>query len=172
LALSIAALPSVVHGTTTNPSAEDMMNAILQVIQNILSIKDNEGEPMNSNAKSFTVMVPVNLMGPTIAAVNNATLGNNVTNTLVTLANQQDGGFKINVEVNPRLTWNNKFVVFRNDARVKALIRQEEVGVEMKAIAEGSELEFENNVHHYGVHAIRNVGFGYWQYGCMGLLGS
>ena len=149
-----------------------MMNAILQVIQNILSIKDNEGEPMNSNAKSFTVMVPVNLMGPTIAAVNNATLGNNVTNTLVTLANQQDGGFKINVEVNPRLTWNNKFVVFRNDARVKALIRQEEVGVEMKAIAEGSELEFENNVHHYGVHAIRNVGFGYWQYGCMGLLGS
>ncbi|MBI5872985.1 MAG: Mu-like prophage major head subunit gpT family protein, partial [Candidatus Omnitrophica bacterium] len=31
------------------------------------------------------------------------------------------------------------------------------------AIAEGSEEEFKNNRHLYGVKASRNVGYGYWQ---------
>jgi len=168
LAFTLSGFPVTVHGSSTFPSAEEMAVAILQTIQNMLLIKDNQGKVMNAMAKKFTVMVPVGLMGPAIAAVNNATLGNNVTNSLVTLASKN--GFQIEVEVNPMLNWTNKFAVFRTDARVKPMIRQEEVGVEMKAIAEGSELEFEDNVHHYGVHAIRNVGFGYWQYACLAVL--
>ncbi len=32
------------------------------------------------------------------------------------------------------------------------------------AKAEGSEYEFDNDAHQYGIKAIRNVGYGYWQY--------
>ena len=53
---------------------------------------------------------------------------------------------------NPRLTgWENKFVVFRCDSSVQAFIRQEEKDVEIQAIAEGSELEFKEGKHWYGV---------------------
>ena len=45
-------------------------------------------------------------------------------------------------------------------------IRQEEKAVNVSAIAEGSEHEFKNNEHIYGVDTWRNVGYGYWQYGC------
>jgi phage major head subunit gpT-like protein len=37
----------------------------------------------------------------------------------------------------------------------------------MAAIAEGSALEFDNDVHHYGIKAMRNVGYGYWQKACL-----
>jgi phage major head subunit gpT-like protein len=74
------------------------------------------------------------------------------------------GGFSIELAVNPRLTWTDKFALFRTDGDVKPLIRQEEEAVSMSAIAEGSEEEFKNNRHLYGVKAIRNVGLGYWQH--------
>jgi phage major head subunit gpT-like protein len=155
------------HGSTTAPSAEEMSLAIIQGITQILSIKDDTGVGMNTNARKFTVMVPTNLMGPAMAAVNNITLGNGITNTLNTL---KGSGFDITVEVNPLLTWTNKFSIFRRDGRVKSFIRQEEVGVQMKAVAEGSELEFNDDKHHYGIKCNRNVGFGYWQYSLMVVL--
>ena len=37
----------------------------------------------------------------------------------------------------------------------------------MDAIAEGSELEFREKKHQYGVKAMRNVGYGYWQRACL-----
>ena len=66
-----------------------------------------------------------------------------------------------------RLTWTTKFATFRTDAETKALIRQEEEAVSMSAIAEGSETEFKEKKHLYGVKAIRNVGYGYWQRACL-----
>ena len=46
-------------------------------------------------------------------------------------------------------------------------IRQQEMPVQVDAIAEGSELEFNEKKHHYGVSASRNVGYGYWQHACL-----
>jgi len=68
---------------------------------------------------------------------------------------------------NPRLTWTEKIAVFRTDSNVKALIRQEETGVVVKAKAEGSDYEFDNDAHEYGVDTWRNVGYGYWQNACL-----
>jgi len=34
-------------------------------------------------------------------------------------------------------------------------------------IAEGSELEFTDDVHWFGIKAMRNVGYGYWQKACL-----
>jgi len=76
-------------------------------------------------------------------------------------------GFQFNLTVNARLTAVDKFYVFRTDAKTKALIRQEEVPITVSAVAEGSELEFNEDKHHYGISAVRNVGYGYWQHAVM-----
>ena len=46
-------------GTTTAPTASEMESAILENVQKLLSFKDDQGEPMNEEARSFLVMVPV-----------------------------------------------------------------------------------------------------------------
>ena len=73
-------------------------------------------------------------------------------------------GFEVSIEANPRLTYTTQFVTSRTDAPASALIRQEEEGVTVAAKAENSEFEFDNDAHQYGIKAIRNVGYGYWQY--------
>jgi len=64
------------------------------------------------------------------------------------------------------LTWTDRFAIFRTDGNVKPFIRQEETPIKVSAVAEGSELEFKEDKHYYGIDAWRNVGFGYWQQAC------
>jgi phage major head subunit gpT-like protein len=154
--------------TTTAPTAGEMETAILKSIEQILGFKDNQGEPMNENARLFEIMVPVPFMASAAGAIGSQIIVDSSTsrsNRILTLGSL--GGFQVALRVNPRLTWTTKFATFRADGQTKALIRQEEEGVTMSAIAEGSELEFKERKHHYGVKAIRNVGYGYWQRACL-----
>jgi phage major head subunit gpT-like protein len=151
--------------TTTAPKAAEMESAILKSIEQILSLKDDQGEPMNEEAASFLIMVPTSFMASTAAAIKNPVIvdgDGSRTNTISSM-----GGFNIELAVNPRLSWTTKFATFRTDGSVKSLIRQEEEAVKLDAIAEGSELEFTKNLHQYGVKTSRNVGFGYWQHACL-----
>jgi phage major head subunit gpT-like protein len=155
--------------TTTAPTAAEMETGILKSIEQILGFKDDQGEPMNESARSFLVMVPVPFMSAAAAAIGSQIVvgaSNNInSNRIMTLGNI--GGFNVELAVNARLTWTTKFATFRTDAETKAIIRQEEEGVTVSAIAEGSELEFREDKHQYGVKAIRNVGYGYWQRACL-----
>jgi len=161
LSIDISALPCEVHGSITIPSTEEMQLCILQAIQAIISFKDNRGEPMNETAKDFLVMVAPTLWAPTVAACKNLQLATGVTSVL------QATGFAVKPVANVRLaTWTTSFPVFRTDGNVKAFIRQEEVPIQVDAIAEGSELEFKEHKHNYGIWASRNVAYGYWQHGC------
>lgn len=147
--------------STTAPTAAEMESAILKSVESILGFKDDQGEPMNEEAMSFLVMVPTPFMAATAAALKNPVItdaNGSRTNTITSL-----GGFRFELAVNPRLTWTTKFATFRADGQTKPFIRQEEEGVSIDAIAEGSELEFTHKKHHYGVKASRNVGYGYWQ---------
>lgn len=151
--------------TGTTPTTAEFEGAILKSVEQIIGLKDDQGEPMNENASSFLIMVPVVHMATAAAALKNPVIvdGSGArTNTITNI-----GGFNFELAVNPRLTWTDKFATFRTDAETKAIIRQEEEGVTVSAIAEGSELEFRENKHHYGVKAIRNVGYGYWQRACL-----
>jgi len=150
--------------TTTAPTSGEMETAILKAIEAIMGFKDNQGEPMNENARAFEVMVPVPFMAAAAGAVGAQVIVDASTsrsNRIITLGAL--GGFQVGVKVNPRLTWTTKFACFRTDGQTKALIRQEEEPVTMAAIAEGSEMEFTHKKHQYGVKAIRNVGYGFWQ---------
>lgn len=166
ITVDISALPAAVHGVVTAPSVEEMQQTILTTIAQIMSFKDDRGEPMNENARRFMVIVPVPLYLVAVAAVS----------TLATAALQQNlnpniiAGLTVDVQMNPRLTWTDSFAVFRTDSPIKGLIRQTEQEVELKAKAEGSEFEFDNDAHQYGVDAWRNVGYGYWQHSCLATL--
>lgn len=150
--------------TTTAPTSGEMETAILKSIEAILGFKDNQGEPMNEGARMFEVMVPVPFMSSAAGAIGSQIIVDGSTsrsNRIITMGSL--GGFQVALRVNPRLTWTTKFATFRADGQTKSLIRQEEEGVTIAALAEGSEMEFTHKKHHYGVKAIRNVGYGYWQ---------
>lgn len=159
LSIDISALPAAVHGSITVPSAEEMSQVILQTIQAILGFLDNESQPMNEGANSFLVMVPISLLNSALAASTNTSFGNGATNTL----NQ----FNVEVVGNARLSWTSQIATFRTDGSVKPFIIQEEVPISIGAQAEGSKVEFEEDIHQYGIMASRAVQYGYWQHACM-----
>lgn len=150
--------------TTTAPTAAEMELAILAAVTQIISFKDDQGEPMNEGANSFGVMVPIQFMGAALAALKNATIVDSSGSRVNTILSS---GFNFQLWANPRLTWTTKFATFNIGGNTAALIRQEEEPVQVDAIAEGSELEFNQKMHHYGVSAARNVGYGYWQHACL-----
>lgn len=162
ITVDISAVPAAVHGTTALPSPEEIRGMILKGVEQMLGFKDDQGEPMNETARSFLVMVPTAWFSSAAAAIRNPVVGGGDTNVMTNL-----DGYTFSLAVNPRLTWTDKLSVFRTDGSVSPFIRQEEEGVTVQAVAEGSELEFEHDLHRYGVKAIRNTGYGYWQHACL-----
>jgi phage major head subunit gpT-like protein len=154
-------------GTATAPTTGEMETAILAAIQQIIGFKDDQGEPMNETAQKFLVMVPVPFMSAAAALGSSIIVDASTSrsNTILTLSSM--AGFQVALAVAPRLTWTTKFAVFRADGQLAAFIRQEEEDITVDAIAEGSEEEFKNDRHLYGIKAIRNVGYGYWQKSCL-----
>ena len=162
ITVDISALPAAVHGVVTAPSVEEMQQSILKGIAQILSFKDDRGEPMNEDAKQFRVIVPIGLYLVTVAALSalaTAALQQNLNPNLI-------ASLRVDVSMNPRLTWTDSFSIFRTDSPIKGLIRQSEQEVEMKAKAEGSEYEFDNDAWQFGIDAWRNCDYGYWQRAC------
>ncbi|MEX3009000.1 Mu-like prophage major head subunit gpT family protein [Hoeflea sp. TYP-13] len=161
--VDISALPATLHGTVAAPSVEEMQQAILKGIAQILSFKDNEGEPMNENAREFLVKVPIGLYLTAVAAVSNLTTANLAPNLNPNIV----AGLTVNVQMNARLTWTDTFAIFRTDSPIKGFIRQTEQETEMKAKAEGSEYEFDNDAWQFGIDNWRGAGYGYWQRACL-----
>jgi len=162
LSIDISDLPAAKHGTTTVPSPEEMQQCIIKAVAAILGFLDDQGEPMNEDARSFTVMTPISLWIPAKNALGMQLLGSGESSQL----DLRD--FNLSVTGNARLTsWTSQFAVFRADGANKPLIRQEEVPLQVSAKGEGSELEFDEDKHQYGIWASRNVGYGYWQSSCL-----
>lgn len=148
--------------TATQPTAAEAEDALMACVAAILGFKDDQGEPLNEDASKFRIMVPTVYLKPFAAVLGAEYIASGQSNIVKTL-----DGFSFALTVNPRLTSGAKFYVFREDGETKALIRQEEEPISVSAVAEGSELEFNENKHHYGIKAIRNVGYGYWQHACL-----
>jgi phage major head subunit gpT-like protein len=146
--------------TTTDPTSDEMAKAIMAAIQAMYGFKDGAGEPMNQNARAFTVMVPPVFMTAAFLAVS-ALLGATGQSAMIPALRDK---FTINIEVNPRLNFTTKFMVFRTDGNVKPFILQEEAGgKDVIALGDGSEYEQMNKEQIFGVDYAGNVGYGYWQ---------
>ena len=164
ISVDISGIPAENHGTTTAPSVEEMQWVIMKAIEAIVNFVDDRAEPMNENANAFLAMVPPTFMQVGLQAV--ATPFQPGASQLALSELQKE--FTIKVVPNVRLSdWTTKLAVFRTDSQTKALIRQEEAGVQLKVKGYGSEYEFDNDAHQYGIDTWRNVGYGYWQNACL-----
>ncbi|MFT2213085.1 Mu-like prophage major head subunit gpT family protein [Rhizobium giardinii] len=153
---AIAAIP-------TDPTVPEFSKAVMKAIQQILTIKDDKGEPTNQSATEFQVQIPVTFMAVALEAVT-ALLGEGGKSQTIPALK---GKFSITVVPNPRLTWTNKFAIFRTDEAAKPFILQEEDVPDVVALGEGTEYEQLNKEQLFGVDWTGNVGYGYWQLGCL-----
>lgn len=149
-------------GTATAPTPYEMAKAILGVVMWFFTYLDDQGEPRNEMARNFLVMVPVGLFGAALTAATKATLDTGSGSIDNPLANNPK--FKIDVDVNPRLSWTDKFVVSRTDGFLKPLIRQEEQLLETDVFGPESEHFRLNDEALIKINTFRNVGYGTpWQ---------
>lgn len=153
--------------TTTAPTSAEMETAILSATQQIMGLKDDQGEPMNEDARRFVIMVPVPFMKAAAAALNDAIIVTNSSGAVKSNTIGSLSGFTYELAINPRLTWTTKLALFRADGGASAIIRQEEEALKISALAENSEEEFKHDRHLYGIKTMRNVGYGYWQKACL-----
>jgi phage major head subunit gpT-like protein len=154
----ISALPASVHGAATAPSPEEMQQAILASITKMFTYVDDQGEPINEDAESFLVIVPVGLAMATRSALSMV--------RAAAASTFDVDNFKISAAINPRLTaggWTDKFATIRTDDNVKPLIRQEETKPVLQMKDENSEYAFDNKAIQLGIDSWRNVGYGRWQ---------
>jgi len=166
LQVDISAAPTSQHGTITNPSTEEMTHVILKAISKMISFRDDQGEPMNEDAREFLVVGPTSLNPQMLASVTKPSLSGGETNALVA------SGYKVDVLATPRLSpvtapWTDEIAVFRTDADMKPFILQEEKPLSLKSKGAGSELEFDEDKWQFGIDVRRNAGFGLWQYGVL-----
>lgn len=155
--------------TGATPTASEMADAIMAAVAKIISYKDDQGEPMNENAREFLVMVPPRTLGQAAAALGSGVLIDGIEsaryNTIIAAASR--GGYMFKLAVNARLTDATKMHLFRTDSETKAFIRQQETEPLIDALAEGSDEEKLRKRHLYMVDVWRNVGYGYFQRACL-----
>ncbi|GGF43728.1 Mu-like prophage major head subunit gpT [Mameliella alba] len=162
LSVDISALPASVHGSTTSPSAEEVRGMVTACIKAIKGFKDDRGRPMNRSARNFTVVVPNGYLDAAMAAIYNPILGGGDTNFLPNMPN-----YNITLADDSGLSWTDKLCVFRSDGQAAPVIWQQETEPQMKAKAEGSEEEFDNDRWTFGLDYWANCGPGFWQHACM-----
>lgn len=144
--------------TVAAPTVAEIQAAIIGVVQYMMAYKDDKGEPLNWNAKSFMFMVPT-WLAATFAQATAMPLINSGGAALPNLLTQWPG-MSFRVVVNPRFTAGSLiFYTFIIDQAVKPFIMQEE----LLTVGEDDQ-EFMNNRKIIGVKLIRNVGTAFWQY--------
>ena len=162
-AVAAAQCSSLNVATATAPTAAEMADCIMQTVGYMLAYKDNQGEPLNEDAREFLVIAGTPNIWKAARIAAGLPVITDVSGSYTNILGAMDD-FKIRVEFNPRLSAKTtNFFLFRTDTDMKPFIRQEELPIQMSAIAEGSELEFNEDVHHYGIKALRNAGYGFWQ---------
>ena len=155
---------SLTYDGAATPTVADFESALLKATETMFSLKDDQGEPTNASASRFLAMVPVSLLRVAAGALGTTQIldGGQSRNNLLP-AMSSVAGLSYGLVVNPRLTAADSFYVFRADGIEKPLIRQMEVDTTVSAVAEGSEEEFKNQRHLYGVHRLVGYGYGDWK---------
>jgi phage major head subunit gpT-like protein len=146
-------------GSVTSPGAEAMVVGILNTVKQFYKFKDDQGRPINGSAKRFILMTGVDNMDSAAEALAASKLGTGKDNPIDSMK------LDIQLAVNPRLNWNDKFALFRADGAggLKPFIRQQ-MG-QMEYTTE-DKLHRERK-YEYGLFSNRGVGLGLWQTACL-----
>jgi len=146
----------------TAPTPVEGAKAIMGVIGYMMGYLDDHGKPMNAGAREFLVMTSPLMWQFLAPAVYNPLVGSGETNPLVTAMTK--GGFNVSVEANPLLDYTKHFTVYRTDAPLKPLIRQDELDVDPEVLGPGTDHWKKNHEMLVMAYARRAVGYGRWQY--------
>lgn len=154
--LTATEVPSANVATAAAPTASEMAAIIMELTAYMMGWKDDQGEPINTEAKDFIVMVPQNMNAALRQALTAQYLVNGVSN--IALEAVRAGLFTIRPVVNPRLTTTTEMYAFIADRPIKAIILQDEVGIRTSMKDE----VFDNRMWKFGIDARRNAGYGEW----------
>jgi phage major head subunit gpT-like protein len=152
--------------TAARPTTAEMVTGILVAVEAMMGFTDEQGEPANEGLSSIHIMGPTKYWGPLQGALRSLIIqgsGGSIDNVLTQMEGITFSG-STNTRLDASFGASNKMAVFRTDNLVKPFIRQEEDGLVVDAIAEGSEEEIKNNRHLYGIRATRGVGYGLWEH--------
>lgn len=147
----------------TAPTSTETVKAVMGVIAHMLGYKDDQGKPMNEDARNFLVLTSPALWMWLVQGIINPVINSGDTNTIASL--KQDG-FNIKILPNTRLDYTTEFDIYRTDAPLKPFIRQEEIPLEDNVDVFGPESEHYrlNDQMLVKAYTRRAVGFGRWQY--------
>jgi len=141
--------------TPADYTVSDLRVALKQGIARLLSLKDDQGEPMNTDATGLVAVVPPSMYIDALEALNAQIIAN--TSNVMQAAAQ--------VRAFARLTTATEFYLLKTNVTVRPFIFQDRAPVEFKAREEDSEKGFTQEVFQYGVRARYNLTYGYWQRG-------
>lgn len=159
--LTASEIPSANVTTTTAPTPTEWANVLVEAIGYQYGWLDDAGDPSNGDARQFMVMVGTSsLYSGLVQAINLNSLSSGADNPLRGLT-----GINVIPVLNPRRSAATaEFNMFRLDAETKPFIHQVEVDLETTMIGAGSETEYEEDAHKFGIKMVRGVGYGYWQH--------
>jgi len=157
-------IKSVDIGTPTAPTAAELESSILSGIEAMYGIVDDKGRKTNGSAKRFGVMVPLNYMRALGTALKADVLiegGAARSSNMRAVGSLM--GLSIEGIVNPRLSWTDKFAIFRMDGAVKPFVWQVEQDPVTSVLAEGSDEEVKNKRWLFAIDASYNTGLNQWR---------
>ncbi len=164
-------------GTATAPTADEAAKAVLGVIEYMGTWLDDQGEPLQEDIPGdYVILAPA---GPIASAFREAVASKRLDTGSGSRDNVlKEAGLNLEVRSSGRLTGNTAgaqalnvcFFVFNKNGIAPPFIRQSEVGLQVKALAEGSDHEYKEHEHLYSVEATRRAGYGLWQGGSMSIL--
>lgn len=161
--LGVGEVPSSNVADVALPTPEEASAFLLEMIGHQYTFTDDKKEPTNGEAQSFIFMVrsPA-YWGAIASAISSTNLAGGQSNVL----KAANLNLNLSVVLNPRLTASsdNKVRSFRTDGLLKSWIMQDEEPVTTQLLAEGSDHEFKEDEHLFGVKATRATGPGEWKH--------
>lgn len=159
--LTASEVPAADVSSTTAPTPTEWANTLLQTIGYMYGLVDDQGDPINGDARNFVVMVgTTSLYAGLVQAIGLNSLASGADNPLKAMS-----GINITPILNPRRSAATaEFNIFRTDGNVRPFIHQVEVPLMTQMVGAGSETEFAEDAHKFGVKVVEGAGFGMWQH--------
>lgn len=138
----------------TSVTTAEFASALRNAIAQMMTFKDDVGDPMMNSATGLAVVVPPQLTMQAMEACA-STLLNNTTNVLNGIAE---------VIPFPWLTDGTKWYLCKTDGVIRPFIFQDREPVEFTSLTEDSDEGFRREKYLFGVRARYRMHYGYWQY--------
>jgi phage major head subunit gpT-like protein len=138
----------------SDPSTDEFKSSLKQAIAQLLTFKDDEGEPLPLNMGGLACVVPPSMLFTAMEAVN-ASVINQTSNVL-------EGAAR--VIALPWLSSTSTWYLLKTDGVIRPFIFQDREPIEFGSLAEESEEGFKREKLLFGVRARYRMTYGYWQF--------